>query len=98
MIANDDSDVEQNGPHPRDFEASFGWDFLSEVWSSRRFVATSIIAGLILGGIGGHLLPKIYASKIQVKATSIERYDSLFSAFIAKNEMDNAEGKLNRPK
>ena len=97
MTENDDSKVEHNGPHPSDPDAGLGWDFVKEVWSSRRFVASSIIAGLILGGTGGYLIPRTYSSKIQVKAALVENYDSLFSAFLAKDEMNQADSKSNQP-
>jgi hypothetical protein len=59
--------------------ASFA-NYLQTLWAGRRFLATAIIAGLIVGSLAGFGLKTSYISRFEIKRTSPENYVSLIAA------------------
>jgi hypothetical protein len=55
-------------------------NYLQTLWAGRRFLATAIIAGLIIGSLAGFGLKTSYISRFEIKRTSPENYASIIAA------------------
>jgi hypothetical protein len=76
-------------------ESTSMMDSLKALWIERRFIATFILIGLIVGSVAALSLPKKYSLGFEIKRTSFENYDPVISVILSKDSLKVEENRGN---